>query len=206
MALKTFVKVSKVTNLSDARYCSGMMVDMLGFDTDPASKDYVSPEKFKDISGWVAGVRSVGECSGMSFDDIQKTILEYGFDTIEVSTLDVLSKLKQSGTRVIFRYTVANQESLTAMPQVLGQAMDTADHIIIDNIAPSLTNEIYQALLPLDRQPVLIRAYDINELTAVETCLDPVFTGLELKGTPEEKPGLKDYGQVMDILEVLEED
>jgi phosphoribosylanthranilate isomerase len=31
MPLKTFVKVGCITNLSDARYCAGMGVDMLGF-------------------------------------------------------------------------------------------------------------------------------------------------------------------------------
>ena len=29
MPLKTFVKVGNITNLSDARYCAGMGVDML---------------------------------------------------------------------------------------------------------------------------------------------------------------------------------
>ncbi len=31
MALKTIVKVGNITNLSDARYCAVMGVDMLGF-------------------------------------------------------------------------------------------------------------------------------------------------------------------------------
>ena len=29
--------------------------------------------------------------------------------------------------------------------------------------------------------------------------------GLELEATREEKPGLKDYGEIMDVLELLEE-
>ncbi|MFT7424854.1 MAG: phosphoribosylanthranilate isomerase, partial [Algoriphagus sp.] len=31
MALRTFVKINGITNLTDARYCSGMYVDLLGF-------------------------------------------------------------------------------------------------------------------------------------------------------------------------------
>ena len=34
MSLKYFVHVSSINNLSDARYCSGMMVNSLGFDID----------------------------------------------------------------------------------------------------------------------------------------------------------------------------
>ena len=34
MGLKTLVKVSEVNNLSDARYCAGMGVEMIGFSLD----------------------------------------------------------------------------------------------------------------------------------------------------------------------------
>jgi len=48
--LKTKVKVSKVTNLSEARYCAGMGVDFLSF---PVSS--VDPKTYQEITGWVAG-------------------------------------------------------------------------------------------------------------------------------------------------------
>ena len=41
--LKTLIKVSNINNLSDARYCAGMGVEMLGF-----SMDELSIEKFKE--------------------------------------------------------------------------------------------------------------------------------------------------------------
>ena len=53
MALKTFVKVSGINNLSDARYCSGMEVNQLGFSIEPSSPNYTDPEKFKEIKGWL---------------------------------------------------------------------------------------------------------------------------------------------------------
>ena len=37
MSLKYFVHVSSISNLSDARYCSGMMVDSLGYNLDENS-------------------------------------------------------------------------------------------------------------------------------------------------------------------------
>src|SRR6185295_5858386 len=48
--LITKVKVGKVTNLSEARYCAGMGVDYLSF---PVSA--VDPKKYLEITGWVAG-------------------------------------------------------------------------------------------------------------------------------------------------------
>ena len=42
MSLKYFVHVSSISNLSDARYCSGMMVDSLGYNLDENSNNILS--------------------------------------------------------------------------------------------------------------------------------------------------------------------
>ena len=44
MSLKYFVHVSSISNLSDARYCSGMMVNSLGFNLDENSKNKLEIE------------------------------------------------------------------------------------------------------------------------------------------------------------------
>ena len=54
--LKTFVIVGEISNLSDARYCAGMGVDVLGFNINPVEETCVAPETLNEISGWVAGV------------------------------------------------------------------------------------------------------------------------------------------------------
>ena len=74
MALKTLVKISNVTNLSDARYCAGMGVDMLGFSMDADSPDYIEPKKFAEIRGWVAGVQIVGETQSTDPDVIEQLL------------------------------------------------------------------------------------------------------------------------------------
>ena len=66
MSLKYFVHVSSINNLSDARYCSGMMVNSLGFDLDENSNNKLSTENINDICGWVNGVDFVGEFNNSS--------------------------------------------------------------------------------------------------------------------------------------------
>ena len=61
MALTTIVKVGNITNLSDARYCAGMGVDMLGFCFEKKSEQYIDPESYKEIIGWISGPQLVGE-------------------------------------------------------------------------------------------------------------------------------------------------
>ena len=48
--LKTKVYVSDINNLSDARYCAGMMVDFLGFNIDKIGID-----EFREITSWIEG-------------------------------------------------------------------------------------------------------------------------------------------------------
>jgi phosphoribosylanthranilate isomerase len=64
------VKISNVTNLSDARYCAGMGVEMLGFSIDEDSPNYISPKKFEDICSWLAGVTLVAETAQTNAESI----------------------------------------------------------------------------------------------------------------------------------------
>src|ERR1044071_5737472 len=86
MPLKTVVKVGNITNLSDARYCSGMGVDMLGFRVLEGQPNYLSPKLFQEIRGWVTGPKIVAEIYGLtSPDQLQSIIENYAPDYFELN-------------------------------------------------------------------------------------------------------------------------
>ena len=86
MALKTLVKVSKISNLSDARYCAGMGVDLLGFTAVPGQDQYVTPTLYKEIRGWFSGPQVVAEVYGISDKEVFREIIgDYAPDLIELS-------------------------------------------------------------------------------------------------------------------------
>ena len=80
MALSTIVLVNQISNLSDARYCAGMGVEMLGFSVEENTASYITPEAFKEISGWVAGVKLVGEVEEMPAEEVQALLQRYPLD------------------------------------------------------------------------------------------------------------------------------
>jgi phosphoribosylanthranilate isomerase len=91
MALKTLVKVGRISNLSDARYCAGMSVNMLGFEVIEGASHFVTPELFKEIRGWFSGPLIVAEAYGIkSNEDLPAIIQNYLPDFIEVSLSDLL--------------------------------------------------------------------------------------------------------------------
>src|ERR1044071_6406214 len=65
MSLKAKVKVGRVTNLSEARYCAGMGVDMLGF---PVGVEGIKPEEYRRMIEWIAGPELVLEAHYLKTD------------------------------------------------------------------------------------------------------------------------------------------
>src|SRR5688572_18265306 len=77
MALKTFVKLNSITNLTDARYGAGMYVNLLGFDLNGNTSNSITPDTFREITGWVSGVDFVGEFTHDSSLDLFEVLKGY---------------------------------------------------------------------------------------------------------------------------------
>ena len=104
MALRTFVKVGNVTNLTDARYCAGMGVDLLGFPAIENTANYMAPKTFQEIRGWITGPQIVAEVYGLTSASQLDAVLEnYRPDLIELS----LSEWKLLGGHLSIPFILA---------------------------------------------------------------------------------------------------
>lgn len=193
MALKTKVKVGRITNLSDARYCAGMGVDMLGFSiSGPAS---ISFDRFKEINGWITGPQLVLEVTKP--EDVEIALSTYYASSLEVSE-DLLQTLKPTEeVSLIVRMDLSqwNKSRLSVF-----QRKDI-QYVLIENYQ----NEKEEILKEISRTySVLI---ELNDSTFnVDELLELPIAGIALKGSDELRPGLKDYEQLSEILEKLEVD
>lgn len=182
MALKTLVKIGGVTNLSDARYCAGMGVDMLGFNVIPGHPNYISPELFQQIRGWVTGPLIVAEIAGLQDQEELKLILEnYRPDMLQME-LSELTKIPSPPLPYILSLK-KNEDiaHLAIQPEyILGET-------------PTITSA------PI---PFLMEVSSTNDVTTALS--DSSVGGISMNGGPELKPGLKDYSTMADILELLE--
>src|SRR6187402_1005196 len=117
MALKTFVKVGSITNLSDARYCAGMGADLLGFRVVEGHESYISPKQFQEIRGWVTGPKVVAEIYGITDAQTLTTILEnYRPDFLElgVNEFNLLHTLP-----LPFILSVKEHEQVVGLPHYI---------------------------------------------------------------------------------------
>lgn len=204
MALKTLVKISNVTNLSDARYCAGMGVDMLGFSMDADSPDYVDPAKFTQIRSWVAGVLIVGETTSTDPEVIEQLLDTYQPDLLQVDEAALLPYLGTFGKQLILRADLS-QLTLDQLDTLFQTGSTGAEYVLLESNGPlHLDDDLKTVLQRLaSHYPVLLgTGISVDNVHSLLTDL-PV-QGIALSGGNEERPGNKEFGELMDILQAIE--
>ncbi|PWJ42194.1 phosphoribosylanthranilate isomerase [Sediminitomix flava] len=202
MALKTRVKVSEVTNLHNGRYCAGMGVEMIGFPLDKEHPDFVSPERFKEISSWLAGIKFVAEINqslDIDFEAYEK------FDFIQTDKLDLLEDLQNLATPLVFKYDLAIEAELEDVTSVLTAVKDKVDFIIIESKA-QLDAKRIDLLSKVAKEFKLFLGFGINHENVTEMIDTIQPEGISLKGGAEIKVGINDFDELADILEELDTD
>ncbi len=202
MALKTKVKVNRITNLTDARYCSGMYVDILGFSLEEGAPHYISPSQFQEITGWISGADYAAEFTDSDAYIIERRLADYpGINWIESSDLDILVQLKNLGKELIYRVTMEEIESIFPKIDVLNKQHITL-HLTSTENKLSIDNEII--IKELASKVKLFLGFGINPENASLLAEIPGLAGLAMDGGDEIKPGLRDFDQLASILENLE--
>ncbi|KOF03665.1 hypothetical protein OB69_05050 [Roseivirga seohaensis subsp. aquiponti] len=194
MALRTFVKVSGINNLSDARYCAGMEVNQLGFEIEENASNYTDIQKYKEITEWLSGVEYVGEIS--SAHSVIKAVIEgYQLDAIQVEHIDQINEALETGLAVSF--LAHDMDSVKAAWETSGKKLA---YILLD------ASEIDQAMLnTLSKDIPVVLASGFTAETVTELAKSDL-KGIAIQGGNEIRPGYKDFDEMADILETLEID
>ncbi|MER0439301.1 N-(5'-phosphoribosyl)anthranilate isomerase [Emticicia sp. W12TSBA100-4] len=200
MSLKTLVKVSNITNLSDARYCAGMGVEMIGFVMDKFSADYTSPEKMKEIKSWVAGVLVVGETQSADYEEVKAMVEAYEIDILQISEAGLLPQIADLSKPIILKLEFES----AYLEDYLERYSQFVEFFLVDGgdfsdfARYTLKEYAFNYPIVLDFG---ITAENVNELLE-----EMQLKGIALKGSNEIRPGYKDYDELSEILELLEED
>ena len=202
MALKTKVKINRITNLTDARYCSGMYVDILGFCLEKGSPHFVSPTQVQEITGWISGIDYAAEFAEEDAYTIERTLAEYpGITWIESGDLETLVQLNSLGKKLIYRVKIEELDTLLPKTDLLREHEITL-HLTSINKSLSIDNEFI--INKLSSQLNLFLGAGITPEKANSLCELPGLFGFALDSGDEIKPGLRDFDQLAAILENLE--
>lgn len=200
MQLKTLTKVGSISNLSDARYCAGMGVDMIGFSLDEDDEHYISPTEIQAISSWLAGVKLVGETKHFDIDKINDAINTLGLDYIQFDNAHNFDKYQFIAKPIIQKVYVLDAN-------VLHLYLGKVDYILFESKKTDFdllkVREQLKAFSSL--YPILVGSGITadNILTIIDECN---IKGIGLKGGKEERPGFKDFDDLAEIFEKLSEE
>ena len=186
MQQRPILYVSNITNLGDARYCAGMGVDLLGFDADPSSHDYVSPALYQEIMGWVSGPGRV----------IQIASPETALAGYDPEYLHVIRVTDAGDSELPFILEMTFQAS----PKDGHFRMSRNPSYLLLTDLPGNANHVRQTLQNFPKEikvlvsvPENVKADDWYQETGAQ--------GLYLKGSREISPGINDYGRLAEVLE-----
>ncbi len=206
MALKTFVKISAVTNLNDARYCAGMYVNLMGFNLEENSNNYVTPTVYKEITDWLSGLEYVGEFKITHPRNILKQIQDYpGIKYIEIQQEFHLEMLVNTSFGIILRQKINDLGDLDELidRSESYKSFDVSLLLVSDQL--ELNEEVTKKIKLLAKNCNVLLGFGITPENIELSLEKTAVKGIALQVGEEPNPVLKDFDDLADILEALEE-
>lgn len=194
---KIRIKVSKVDNLTNARYFAAMGVDYLGFCCNTGTEYYCTPARIQEIASWVEGPQIVPEFEGFQEESEVRAILNSGIG--HAVHFGVLADYSEGFNVPVFRDFIFENTS--------AEDMAGTDFPVLRTDLPlsQFSGADWQKLDHLIKreQVYLDIPFTPEDLPGLLEKL-PVY-GIILRGGKEEKKGFKSFGEMDRIFELLED-
>lgn len=206
--LKTRIKASQITNLTDARYFAAREVEWLGFNLDAGTENFIHPHNIKAIKEWLEGPKIVGEFGMQDNSEIKAAADFLALDMIQVGQFTDVSSLALGNVSVIKEFVMEKGTDYYDLRSSLESDSANVDFFLLNYAKNNISWEAiatkkstlkdlcsrFKIILSLD--------FEMNELEDVLQTI-PVH-GLNLTGGEEEKVGFKSFDELDEILDALE--
>lgn len=196
MSLVIPVKLSSVSNLSDARYGAGMGVQLMGFCMSPDNPHRINLEEFTAITGWVSGPEFVSEFDpGTTLETIKSIAKEYETKWVEIHEDALVNSLQDAGFQVILNMDLDQDLSISSTP----------DYILVYSREDKFQEDHDLARLKeLNKKAPVLLASGLEASKILAWHEASFLSGVAVAGGEEIRPGFKDFDELAGILEALE--
>lgn len=212
--LRTKIKASSITNLTDARYFAAWDVEWMGFILDPGSDLYVPPQTVEAIRDWIDGPGIVGEFNLQSAEEIRTAVELLQLDAVQAgmfTSAETLIEL-EGALPVIKEVVIEGGSDEAAVREQLDDFAHLAAYFLLNfdknGITwPQLKSGVslsLEALRSICRQHAVYLSIDLDADSLDELLREVQPHGLSLRGGVEEKVGYKSFDEMDDIFEALE--
>ncbi|MFN4972127.1 MAG: phosphoribosylanthranilate isomerase [Bacteroidota bacterium] len=201
MALFTRLKLSGINNLSDARFAAAAGFEYIGFCFNPESAHYLAPVKAKEIIDWTTGCAISGEFGHQPVQEIADISTLLNLDVVELNNSLLPDELQQIDKAIIKHIDTAhfNTESLLAE---LNAYAAVADGFLVYTSSNLLPDE--SVLKHVCSNYKIIWGFDVNAADIKHIVQHYQPYAINLQGGDEERPGVKDFDTLNDILDAVQ--
>ena len=209
--LKTQIKASGVTNLTDARYFAAWGIDWLGFDLSTEGLREVPARRVKEIKDWIEGPTVVAELGTDDFDTGRAIATELDMKAVQATQETPLTRVQSLRVPTILQeINVLPDWSAKDLSANLSSRFGLVNLFLLNMTEASDTWSNFKKERSLKDWKEVLQRYDclveMNGTTAdwleMLELLNPA--GISLHGGHEEKVGYKSFDELDDLLEALE--
>lgn len=210
---RTKIKICGITNLEDARFAAGALVDYLGFIFYEKSPRYIEPGEAGAIINWIEGPEKVGVFVNQPLDDVNRIAKETGLDYVQLHGDESVEYCGLVDKPIIKVIHIEEETVDYLLKHQVEQYAEVADYLLFDtkiegkwggtgtafdwNILKEIGDDISFFLSGGLNAENIKQAIEIVQPFAVD-----------VSSSLEQKPGLKDFGKIeafMDEIQSLEE-
>ena len=212
--LKTKVKASAITNLTDARYFAAWEAEWLGFNFDAGSEEHIPIQNMIAIKVWVDGVKIVGEFGAtQSADDILAAIALVGLDAVQLGMLvETSTAMALNGVSIIKEFVVQNDTTEEDIAEHFSNFAACTETFLLDFSKSNFTWEALQDseqisvdfIKELCQEFQIIIGIDFSGDMIDDFLENIIPLGIHVKGGEEEKVGFKSFDVLDEVFENLE--
>lgn len=192
------LKICGITDLAQARYVSGALVDFIGFIFVKDSPRYIDPAEAGAIVTWLEGPKCVGVFKDQPLKEVQQIIKQTGITVAQLHGNESPGYCKMLECEIIKVFSVSNQ---TTRDELIGQIepyRGIADYLLFDTkvdskIGGTGTHFDWSLVEEIDDEiPVIIAGgISIDDLEQIKEMAHPF--AIDVNSSLESAAGVKDF-------------
>lgn len=186
MNFLTKIKLSRITNLSDARYAAAAGMNYISFCFDSGNERFISPAHAKQIMDWLAGIACVGEFTNEPVATINEVCSLIGLHLVQLSGNYTGTDISQIQVPVIWDASSGGEVPAGVF----------AVQVAYENGIPALAAPAHVIIHFGTEQPAEIK----------DVIIQTHPYAISFTGGDEDKPGLRDFSDLSEVLEELTAD
>lgn len=198
---KTKIKICGITNLEDARFAAGALVDYLGFIFYEKSPRYIEPGEAGAIINWIEGPQKVGVFVNQPLDDVNRIAKETGLDYVQLHGDESVEYCGLIEKPIIKVLHIEEETVDYLLKHQVEQYAEVADYLLFDTKIEGKwggtgTTFDWNILKEIGDEIPFFLSGGLNVENIKEAIESVQPYAVDVSSSLEQKPGLKDFGKI----------